>query len=88
MAASLEITSGIIRFGETHNGKFTHYTGTLHLDPEDTVAVLKGAVGELTLKDVADIARVLMAVGFTHARWQRLKGNEYKDVEVNLDRWK
>lgn len=87
MAASLEITSGIIRFGDNHNGKFTHYTGTLHLDPDGDIAVLKGAVGDLSLKDIADIAQVLIDQGFTHAKWQRLKGNEYKDVSVNLDRW-
>lgn len=88
MAASLEITSGIIRFGSNHSGKYTSYKGSLHLDPEGHIAVLKGAVGEMSLSDVADIAKVLKDVGFTHARWHRLKGDEYKLVDVDLNRWK
>lgn len=90
MGATLEITSGIIRFGASHTSNFTPYAGAVCLDPADRhIAVLKGASGILKREDLADIAKVLLAAGFTIARWQRLRRDGgWKEVEVDLERYR
>lgn len=87
MPASLEVTAGIIRFGAGHSGNPSPYSGSVFLDPEGSVAHLKGASGVLSQADVRDIAILLLSLGFVRMRWQRYKAGQWKDVSVDLKRY-
>ena len=89
MGASLEILSGIIRFGSKHENNPDPYQGTVHLDTDGDLAILKGASGKMTASDITAIAKALIKAGFKRVRWQRARpGGEWKDVEMSLDRWR
>ena len=81
MGVTLEpVTGFLLRAGTNHNRYGDPYPFACHVQVDDNKATLKAGRGEMYPRMFSEILRVVLKMGFSEVKWQRIKDGKVKWV--------